>query len=276
MQKSKKVDIFIVVTFSVLVVLLLLGMVWGVFWFFLEKTKDEEGPKSIITLVLDVDTGTVNSNDKKKVIEQTVRVIKNRIDPTDIGDVEFKISDNRITVKLVNAKDIDKIKRRIATTAFLEFCLVNEKPENLSNARLGEKIPGFRLVRFMNSRTGRNADEQDLLIKKESELTGKYLEKVNVAFGGNYNEPMVAIKFNKKGSKIFEFITKEYKGKRLAIIIDGQVISAPVIKSAIKGGEGVISGNMTVEQAKEVALLLSSGALPAPVQILSETHEVKE
>ena len=101
-------------------------------------------------------------------------------------------------------------------------------------------------------------------------MTGKYLTDARVQIDSQYNEPYVSIKFDRKGGRIFERITEENVKKRLAIVLDKSIYSAPVIQEKITGGEARITGNFTTEEARDLAIVLRAGALPAPVNILEE------
>jgi len=101
-------------------------------------------------------------------------------------------------------------------------------------------------------------------------LTGNYLTDARVQIDSQYNEPYVAIKFDKKGAQLFEKITEDNVKRRLAIVLDNKVYSAPVIQERIAGGEARITGRFTTEEARDLAIVLRAGALPAPVTILEE------
>ncbi len=105
---------------------------------------------------------------------------------------------------------------------------------------------------------------------KRAILTGSYLTDAKVQIDSQYNEPYVSIKFDKKGAQIFEKITEENVKKRLAIVLDQKVYSAPVIQEKISGGEARITGRFSSEEARDLAIILRAGALPAPVKILEE------
>ena len=108
------------------------------------------------------------------------------------------------------------------------------------------------------------------LVKKRTSLTGAYLTDAKVQIDSQYNEPYVSITFDKKGARLFARITEENVKKRLAIVLDDNIYSAPVIQEKIAGGEARITGNFTTEEARDLAIVLRAGALPAPVQILEE------
>ncbi len=255
--------------------LFIIGFVALCIWFFWppeEKINLGLDLKGGTYMVLSVDVNGIDKKDIPVVVDGTVKVLKNRIDPEGIKEIEIRSHGNRIFIQIPKVKNISAIRERIQRTAVLEFCLVNENPDDLQRARNGEKIPGYRLAQYMKSDVdSEGSEERDILIKEKPELTGKYLKKATCVFGGNFNEPMVQVKFNKEGARRFALVTKTNLNKRLAIVLDGKVISAPVIRAVLRHGEGVIKGNMSVERAKELALLLNSGALPAPVHIISET-----
>ena len=108
------------------------------------------------------------------------------------------------------------------------------------------------------------------LLKERTLLTGQSLENAQVKISDRFGEPYVAIKFNPQGAKDFDRITGENVNKRLAIILDGVVYSAPVIKERISGGDAQITGAFTMEEARDLAIVLRAGSLPAPVKILEQ------
>ncbi len=112
--------------------------------------------------------------------------------------------------------------------------------------------------------------KKPFLIKKRSLLTGAYLTDARVQIDSQYSEPYVSLNFDKKGARLFERITEENVNKRLAIILDKTVYSAPVIQEKISGGQARITGNFTAEEARDLAIILRAGALPAPVRFIEE------
>lgn len=108
------------------------------------------------------------------------------------------------------------------------------------------------------------------LLKNKTLLTGASIEKAEVRISDRFGEPHVAITFNSQGAKEFDRITAENVKKRLAIILDDVVYSAPVIQERISGGNAQITGSFTMEDARDLAIVLRAGALPAPVRILEQ------
>lgn len=115
-----------------------------------------------------------------------------------------------------------------------------------------------------------NGSKVPFLLKKRTLLTGEYLTDARVNFDSQFNDPYVSIEFNAKGARIFEQITADNIHKRLAIVLDNKVYSAPTIQDKISGGRAQITGNFTMEEARDLAIVLRAGALPAPVKIIEE------
>jgi preprotein translocase subunit SecD len=142
--------------------------------------------------------------------------------------------------------------------------------EALFFERLKNKIPEGNEVLFQRevSRETGIVTKRPVLLKKETLLTGDLLTEARVNIDERFNEPYVSIRFNPAGAKIFEDITGQNIKKRLAIILDGNVYSAPVIQERISGGDAQITGNFTMEEAKDLAIVLRAGTLPTPVKML--------
>ena len=141
-----------------------------------------------------------------------------------------------------------------------------EKEEKSTKARRGKIKSSSRLIRG-------SAGEQYVIVRRPA-VGGETLTDANVSF--QEGDVAVSFKFNNLGAKKFGDVTKNNIGEQLAIVLDDEVISAPTIQSAITGGSGVITGNYTSESAQELALLLRSGALPAPLNILEERKRREE
>ncbi|MBU2521752.1 MAG: protein translocase subunit SecD, partial [Proteobacteria bacterium] len=155
-------------------------------------------------------------------------------------------------------------------TALLEFKLLDET-HDLEAALKGNIPAGSELLYQENedTATGR-VIKSPYLVKKRTLLTGEYLTDARVQIDSEFNEPYISINFDKKGARLFERITEENVKKRLAIVLDNKVYSAPVIQEKITGGEARITGHFTTEEAHDLAIVLRAGALPAPVNIIEE------
>jgi preprotein translocase subunit SecD len=202
---------------------------------------------------------------KKMAAEKALMKIRNRVDEYGAREPDIRPQgEDRIIVQLPGVIDADKARRELGRTGILEFKLVDEA-HDLRDALNGHVPPGSKIYYY------RKDDPQmagrPILLKKETLLTGEYLSEARVTFDRT-GRPEVGIKWNTKGSRIFAKLTEENIGKRLAIVLDGEVYSAPVIRDKIVGS-GVISGNYTDESAKNLALVLRE-AFPTPVKILYE------
>ncbi|USN94549.1 MAG: protein translocase subunit SecD [Candidatus Nomurabacteria bacterium] len=161
--------------------------------------------------------------------------------------------ENRIAIDLPGVTDIDEAIKAIGETPLLEFRLEKEGAfENLN-------VEDVDLE---------NIDWDDYY--ERTELTGRYLKRSNLLFdSNNLNGYIVGLQFDSEGSELFYEITKDNIGKTLAIFLDGDIVSSPVIRDAISGGQAEISGNFTGEEAKELVSRLNAGALPIPIELVS-------
>jgi len=208
---------------------------------------------------------------KKMAVEQSLETIRNRVDQFGITEPEIiPESNDRIVIQLPGIKDTERAKNLIGKTALLEFKLVDEE-HSIDNALRGNVPEGDVIVyeNRLDRQTGRRTNIP-ILLKNRTLLTGGDLESAQVKISDRFGEPYVAIKFNTQGARDFDRITGENVKKRLAIILDGVVYSAPVIQERIAGGEAQITGSFTMDEAKDLAIVLRAGALPAPVNILEE------
>ncbi|OPY87960.1 MAG: preprotein translocase subunit SecD [Smithella sp. PtaU1.Bin162] len=208
---------------------------------------------------------------KKLTIEHSVETIRNRIDQFGVAEPEIiPEGDNRIMVQLPGIKDPERAKNIIGKTALLEFKLVDD--EGSLDEALRGNVPEGSIVAYGTREGGTTGQRAQVpyLLKNKTLLTGASLETAKVQIADRYGEPNVSIKFNSQGAADFERITGENIRKRLAIVLDGIVHSAPVIQERISGGQAQITGTFTMEEARDLAIVLRAGALPAPVNILEE------
>jgi preprotein translocase subunit SecD len=210
-------------------------------------------------------------NIKKMAAAQALETIRNRIDQFGVSEPDIRTQgENRILIQLPGIKDTRRAKELIGRTALLEFKLLDEDADPTRAAEKGVP-PGDELLYQVRTDPDTNREVRiPFLVKKRTVLTGAYLTEARVAFDNQYNEPYVSIRFNKKGARLFEKITEENVKKRLAIVLDKKVYSAPVIQEKIGGGQAQITGRFTADEAKDLAIILRAGALPAPVTILEE------
>ncbi len=231
-------------------------------------TRENQG--DTLTMVLDLPEKEV-ALIKKMATDQALETIRNRIDQFGVSEPDIRIQGtNRILIQLPGVKDTRRAKDLIGKTALLEFKLLDET-HDLNAALKGKVPPGSEILYEVkvDPETGRTI-KTPYLVRKRTLLTGANLKDARVQIDSRYNEPYVSIEFDKKGGRIFARITGENVHKRLAIVLDNRVYSAPVIQEKITGGQARITGNFTTEEAHDLAIVLRAGALPAPVKILEE------
>ena len=191
---------------------------------------------------------------KKSTLSQSLEIVRKRID--EVGTNEPTIiqrGNNRILIELPGLKDPSRIKNLLGKTANLSFRLVSEN----------ETTFGSELLYFENN-------QDQLYISKRILLSGDNLINAKPALDNQTNQSVVNFTLDRVGSKKFGKATTKNVGRRLAIILDNKIISAPVIREPILGGSGQISGDFTFQSATDLSVLLKSGALPAPLTIVEE------
>ncbi len=220
----------------------------------LEVSENDDG-------VLEIVYNEVELNKlKMRVVEQSIEIVRRRID--ELGTKEPVIQSqgsDRIVVQLPGLQNPEYVKNLLGKTAKMAFHLVDSR-STAAEARRGKLAAGSKLVQ--------GQDGEYYVIGRKPVVSGENLIDAQPSF--QEGEPVVSFKFNSIGGKKFGEATKNNIGERLAIVLDNEVISAPNIQSAIMGGSGIITGSFTVKSANDLALLLRSGALPAPLEVLEE------
>ncbi|MFH1152253.1 MAG: protein translocase subunit SecD [Pseudomonadota bacterium] len=208
---------------------------------------------------------------KKMATEQALETIRNRIDEFGVSEPDIRLQgDNRILIQLPGITDTQRAKDLIGRTARLNFQLVDETGD-VNSAISGTPPPGDEILyQVKEDKATGQTTRIPFLIKKAILLDGSSLTDARVQIDSQFNEPYVGIEFDRKGAKIFERVTGENIKKRLAIVLDKTVYSAPVIQDRIAGGKARITGNFTTDEARDLAIVLRAGALPAPVKIIEE------
>lgn len=203
---------------------------------------------------------------KEYAIDQALETIRNRVDEFGVAEPSIqRQGKDKIIVQLAGIKDPERAKQLIGRTALLEFRLVSDSPMDLKKALNGERVPQYELMYMQEDK-----EKIPLLVKKKAELTGANLIDAYVGFTSNMGKPIVHLRFDRKGAAIFARVTGENINRKLAIVLDGKVYSAPVIRSRIPQGQAIIEGRFTQDEAKDLAIVLRAGALPAPVVIEEE------
>lgn len=203
------------------------------------------------------------------LLEQSIEIVSRRIDETGTKEpIIQRQGDRRIIVQVPGLEDPAELKRLLGKTAKMTFHLVNESVSPEASAR-GTVPLGTQLLPS-DSEQDRGWDGKILRYPVYSQiaLSGELLTGATATYQNGV--PVVSFQFNRLGAQKFGAITQQNIGKRFAVVLDNKVITAPVIRSAILGGNGIIEGNFTVESANELAKLLRAGALPAPLDIIEE------
>jgi preprotein translocase subunit SecD len=223
---------------------------------------------------------------KDNATTQALETIRNRIDQFGVAEPLIqRQGTNQIVIQLPGVKDPQRAKRLIGETAQLEFKLLNEDSPLIGQLPLNvvpseeenivkefqSKLPEGDEILFekvVNKETGR-VTRRPYVVKKRAVLTGDLLTDARVAIG-QFNEPYVSITFDATGAQLFAKVTAENVRKRLAIVLDNVIYSAPVINESIPSGRAQINGNFTTQDANDLAIVLRAGALPAPVRTLQD------
>jgi len=203
-------------------------------------------------------------------VRQGVETIRNRVDQFGVAEPTIQRQGaNRILVQLPGVQDPARAKALIGKTAVLEFKLLDEQADVERALREGPP-PGDEILyeRRVDPRT-KAETRIPHVVRKTVLLTGDLIRTAEVRIS-DAGEPYVSVEFNNVGARIFAEVTEQNVGRRLAIVLDGNVHSAPVIRERIPSGQAQITGGFTAESARDLAIVLRAGALPAPVQILEE------
>jgi preprotein translocase subunit SecD len=222
---------------------------------------------------------------KDTAADQALETIRNRIDQFGVAEPTIhRQGENEIVVQLPGVKDPKRAIDLIGKTAQLEFKIVDddakvaaELPQSIAPGEeeqllteFAGRIPEDTEILFekrVNKETG-VIRKSPLLLKKQAALTGDLLSDAKVNIDSRFSEPYVSLSFNAAGAKLFEEITGANVKKRLAISLDNTIYSAPVIQEKIAGGNAQITGSFTMEDAKDLSIVLRAGALPAPMKML--------
>lgn len=224
-----------------------------------------DGLKLTLTL-----TSTEIAYVREMTARQALETIRNRVDMFGVAEPDIRPQgEDRIVIQLPGMDDPKRAVALIGKTALLEFKLVDDA--RTAEWALANGIPAGMEILY-ERQVNRDGSENRIpyLLKKVPLMTGEGLVDARVTMSGRLGEPEVAIAFDSRGARQFERITGEYIHRRMAIVLDGMVYSAPVIQAKIGGGRAVITGPGGPDEARDLAVALRAGALPAPVSVLEE------
>ena len=230
------------------------------------KEVDDGEPKLTATL-----TPPAQTRVQEFSLQQNVTTLRNRVNELGVAEpIIQQQGADRVVVQLPGVQDTAKAKDILGRTATLEVRMVDEEhsdPASLQAAAQGQPPFGTELYKERNG--------IPVLVKKNVVLTGERISDAQPGYDGQTGEPAVHITLDGSGARMFQLVTRENVGKRMAILLiekgKGEVVTAPVIRTEIGGGRVQISGGrMSVEEARDIALLLRAGALAAPMEIIEE------
>ena len=236
---------------------------------------------------------------RTNAVNQSLEILRNRIDQFGVAEpVIIRQGDDEIVIQLPGVKDPKRAMKLLGDTAQLEFKMVADSegvnlPELIGkaissgkwhdgedtkklNRALENLLPKDTSIYFekegdkkeVGNKKTKKEITRPLLLQNKVLMTGDMIKDAQVRIGGNFNEPYVSIEMTGRGARVFGTLTEKNVGKRMAIVLDDNVRSAPVIREKILGGSAQISGSFTHEEATDLAIVLRVGALPAPVDII--------
>jgi preprotein translocase subunit SecD len=230
----------------------------------LQLTASEDAGKFLLTGELGSAAITQAQN---AAITQNIATLHNRINELGVAEpVIQQQGSDRIVVELPGVQDIAKAKEMLGRTATLQIRMVDDSASAM--AALSSGTVPFGLERYTDR------DGRPILVRRQVILTGQNLQNAQAGRDSQTQQPAVNLTLDDKGSRIFRDVTRDNVGKRMAILLfengKGEVVTAPVIRTEIDGGQVQISGSMTAEEASDTALLLRAGSLAAPMSIIEE------
>jgi preprotein translocase subunit SecD len=227
------------------------------------EIKESEGGKYNITY-----TEAALKTKKLHLLDQSIQIVNKRVNETGTREpIIQRQGENRIVLQVPGLQDPERLKKLLGETAKMTFHLVDEEA-SAADASHGS-VPAGDMLLYAEGRGEHKESPVPYVLKSKVELGGELLVDAAATFDNRNNEPVVSFRFNAAGAQRFGDISRNNLGKRFAVL-DGKVITAPVIQSAILDGSGIISGSFTSETANDLAVLLRSGALPVPIKVVEE------
>lgn len=229
----------------------------------------------------------LDGGERSRILDQVMKKIRDRIDVAGVSEITMrKDGDDRIVVQIPGEMNSDRIEKIISTTGKLEFKKVSSEEMNKLNQFL-EKNPNKNIdftelkervqkkgmdVAFLvsrNSGLGVSIPNSAMVLENKVYLEGDMLQNAQVVYG-DLGEPEVLFTLDSEGARIFGDLTTNSVNEKIAILLDGVIVSAPVVKQPILNGQATISGSSTLDEVRDLANILRAGSLPIPVEVISK------
>ncbi len=223
-------------------------------------------------LLYEADLSGIEKKDYSSAMQGLRDIIERRVNMFGVAEPIVQTQESsgqyRLVVELAGVKDPAEAIKMIGQTPFLEFKEQKTEQETQVILNKQEELNGLTYEEMQQIENWQLAFEDPYF--NSTSLTGQYLEKAEIGFDQQTGVPLIFLQFDDEGSDLFEELTRNNVGKILAIYIDGVPISTPVVNEPISGGRAQISGSFTIDEAKELARNLNAGALPVPIQLISQ------
>jgi len=232
-----------------------------------------------VHLVYQADLSEIEPGDRAESMDGLRDIIERRVDIFGVAEPLVQVKDERLIIELAGVLDVSEAVRIIGETPFLQFKeqrIEEEREKILTKAieireMIGKELEEMTADDFQKVQ---EIEDWQLIFEdpffKPTALTGKYLEKSQVGFDQPVPRPIISLQFNNEGAKLFEELTSRNVGEPIAIYIDNVLLSAPVVQEKISGGRAQITGDFTIEEARDLVMNLNAGALPVPIELISQ------
>ena len=226
-----------------------------------KEAESKEG-RVLYTLVYDKNYA---KNLTQLTVDQAVKTIRNRIDQFGVAEPDIRKQQNgRIQVQLPGMSDPERAIALIGQTAHLEFKIVDDAADPEA-----PMVADREVLPMMRTLPNGQEVESKIVVFRDAAMTGEHITDARIAMD-QFGQPYVSLTFSSRGARDFERVTGENVKKRMAIVLDGKVYSAPTIQDRISGGRASITGSFSDAQARDLAVVLRAGALPAPIKVLEQ------
>ena len=223
-------------------------------------------------LLYEADLSSIEKEDYSSAMQGLRDIIERRVNFFGVAEPIVQTQEaagkHRLVVELAGIKEPAEAIKMIGQTPFLEFREQRAEEETQIILDKQKELEGMTYEEAQKIENWQLALEDSYF--KSTSLTGKYLERADLIFNQQTGAPLISLQFNDEGADLFEQLTSQNVGKILAIFIDGIPISTPVVQEAISGGKAQISGDFTIDEAKELVRNLNAGALPLPIKLISQ------